>query len=144
SRPDGTVGAYRQKTVDRLFGGMLAARFSEIAQQPDAPFVLAFAGRNRFFARSKDAASLTAFAKEGQIERALDVMLTEAERASRFGFTATELERSKQNILRNYERQAIEKETRESYIRADEYVRNFLIDESLPSADDEFALHKKF
>ncbi|HKP36870.1 MAG TPA: insulinase family protein [Pyrinomonadaceae bacterium] len=144
SRPDGTVGAYRQKTVDRLFGGMLSARFSEIAQQPDAPFAFAFAGRGRFFARSKDTASLTAFAKEGQIERALDVMLTEAERASRFGFTATELERAKVNMLRNYERLAIEKDTQESYNRADEYVRNFLSDETLPSAEYEFELHKKF
>jgi hypothetical protein len=27
--------------------------------------------------------------------------------------------------------------------RADEYVRNFLADETLPNADDEYALHKR-
>jgi zinc protease len=144
SRPEGTVGAYRQKTVDRLFAGMLAARFSEIAQQPDAPFLFAFGGRGRFFARTKDSASLIAFVKEGKIEAALDTLLTEAERAARFGFTATELERQKQNVLRNYERLAMEKDTQESANRADKYVRNFLSDETLPSAEDEFALHKKF
>jgi zinc protease len=144
AREEGTVGAYRQKTVDRLFSGMLSSRLSEIAQQPNAPFITAFAGRGSFFARSKDSAILTALVKEDSIERGLDSLLTEAERVARFGFTATELQRQKQNVLRNYERGAIEKENRESGSRADEYVRNFLMNETLPSADDEYALHKRF
>src|SRR5207253_9707469 len=56
----------------------------------------------------------------------------------------TELERRKQSELRNYERLALEKENRQAGNRADEYVRNFLQDETLPSADDEDALHKRF
>jgi zinc protease len=144
ARAEGTVGAYRQKTVDRLFSGMLSSRFSEIAQQPNSPFIAAFAGRGSFFARSKDSAVLTALVKEDAIERGLDTLLTEAERVARFGFTVTELQRQKQSVLRNYERNAIEKENRESGSRADEYVRNFLVNETLPSADDEYALHKRF
>jgi zinc protease len=144
ARKEGSVGNYRQKTVDRLFAGMLSARFSELAQKPDAPFIGAFAGRGRFFARSKDSASLGALVKENGIERGLDVLMTEAERVARFGFTATELARQKQNVLRNYERNAVDKENRLSASRADEYVRNFLVNETLPSADDEYALHKKF
>ena len=144
SRPEGTIGAYRQKTVDGLFSGMLTARFSEIAQQPNAPFINAGAGRGSFFARSKDSATLAALVKEDGIERGLDALLTEAERVARFGFTATELDRQKQAVLRNYERYALEKENTESGSRADEYVRNFLDNESLPSADDEYALHKRF
>ena len=90
---------------------MLSTRFAEIIQQPDAPFINAFAGRGNFFARSKDSATLWAMVKEDGVERGLDALLTEAERVERFGFTATEFERQKQNILRNYERIAIEKET---------------------------------
>ena len=82
--------------------------------------------------------------KEGNIERALDALLSEAERVERFGFTATELDRQKQSVLRNYERLALEKENTLSASRADEYVRNFLQNETLPSADDEYALHKRF
>ena len=144
SRPEGTVGEYRQKTVDRLFSGMLSARLSELAQKPDPPFAVGIAGRGSFFARSKDSAVLIALTKEDGIERALDTLLSEAERVARFGFTATELDRQKQSVLRNYERQAIEKENRLSGSRADEYVRNFLENESLPTADDEYALHKRF
>ncbi len=143
-RPQGSVGEYRQKTVDRLFSGMLSSRLSEIAQQPDAPFVIAFGFRGGFFARSKDSASLRALVKEGNIERGLDSLVSEAERVARFGFTPTELERQKLSVLRNYERNALEKENRPSGSRADEYVRNFLTNETLPSADDEYSLHKRF
>src|SRR5882762_2924836 len=144
ARPEGTVRDYRQKTVDRLFSGMLSARLSELAQKPDAPFIQAFAGRGSFFARSKDSASLGALVKGNNIEGALDALHSEAERVERFGFTATELDRQKQNVLRTYERLAIEKENRLAGDRADEYVRNFLENETLPTVDDEYALHKRF
>jgi zinc protease len=123
---------------------MLSARFGEIAQQPNAPFLQAFAGRGNFFAKSKDSATLAALVKEDGIERGLDALLTEAQRVARFGFTASELDRQKQNVLRLYERNAIEKENRESASRAGEYQRNFLTGEPLPTADDEYNLHKKF
>jgi zinc protease len=144
ARPEGTVRDYRQKTVDRLFSGMLSARLAELGQKADAPFIQAFAGRGRFFAPSKDAATLLALAKEGSVEPALEVLLNEAERVARFGFTATELERQKQSVLRSYERMSLEKENTLSADRAGEYVRNFLQDETLPTPEDEYALHKRF
>src|SRR6185436_19594951 len=144
SRPQKTVADYRQQTVDNLFSGMLSARFAEITQQPNAPFLNAGAGRNNFFAKSKDTATLVAIVKEDGIERGLEALLNEAERVARFGFTATEFERQKQNVMRNYEQYALEKENTESSQRAAEYIRNFLEGEPLPSADDEYALHKKY
>lgn len=144
SREDKTVGDYRQKTVDNLFASMLTARFSEMMQQPNAPFFNAGAGRGAFFARTKDVAFLSALVKDDGIERGLDALLTEAERVSRFGFTATELERQRQDTLRTYEQYALETENTESASRANEYVRNFLDNEPLPSPADEYALHKRF
>ena len=144
ARPQGSIGAYRQKTVDRLFGGMLNARFAELTQKPDAPFVFGFGGRGGFLARTKEVAFLNALVKENGVERGLQALLTEAERVARFGFTETELARQKANVLRNYERLALEKDNTLAVNRAGEYVRNFLIDETLPSADDEYALHQRF
>ena len=144
ARPAGSVGVYRQKTVDRLFGGMLNARFAELTQKPDAPFVLGFGGRGGFLARTKEIAFLNALVKEDGIERGLQALLTEAERVARFGFTETELARQKANVLRSYERLALEKDNTLAASRASEYVRSFLINETLPSADDEYALHKRF
>ena len=144
SRQQGSVAEYRQEIVDNLFSAMLTARFQEIAQKPDAPFIFAGAGRGNFLARNKDGASLTALVKEGGVERGLEALLVEADRVSRFGFTATEMDRQKQDLLRGYERAAVEKESRESSSRADEYIRNFLSNEPLPAIDDEYGLHQRF
>jgi len=143
-REQGSVGEYRQKTVDRLFSGMLTARFSELTQKPDSPFIFAAAGRGSFLSRTKDQAALFAQVKEDGVERGLDALLAEPERVSRFGFTATELDRQKQNVLRNYERMATETDNTVSASRAAEYIRNFLQNETLPSPDDEYTLHKRF
>ena len=144
ARKQGTVGAYREDIVDSLFSSMLSARFSEMAQKPDAPFLAAGAGRSSFINPTKDEAELSARVKEDGIEKALDAMLTEVERVTRFGFTATELDRQRQNRLRSYERIVIEDQNRFSNSRADEYIRNFLTDEPLPGAEFEQALHQRF
>ena len=144
ARREGSIGVYRQKTVDRLFAGMLNARFAELAQKPDAPFVFGFSGRGGFLARTKEIAYLGALVKEGAVENAMRALLTEAERVARFGFTDTELARQKTSVLRSYERLALEKANALSSAKADEYVRSFLTGETLPSADDEYALHQRF
>jgi zinc protease len=144
SRPFGTVGVYRQRLIDRLFGSMLSARLSEIGQKPDAPFLSAYAGRGRFVGPSKDTASLGALVTDGGVERGIEAVLAEAERVLRFGFTPGELDRQKQTMLRARERALAEKDNVQSAARADEYVRNFLVGETLPSLDDEYALVARF
>ena len=96
ARPQGTIGAYRQKTVERLFSGMLAARYFRVGPigRRSVPFRVR---RSREVPGAfKEAASLVAVVKEGGVERGLEALLTEAERVSRFGFTETELARQKQ------------------------------------------------
>ena len=144
AEPEGTVGAYRQKTVERLFSGMLNARLAEITQKPDAPFLLGFTGRSAFLTRSKDIAFLSALIKDDGVENGLRALRTEAERVARFGFTESEMARQKANILRGYEQYVMEKANTLSADKAAEYIRNFLQDETLPSADDEYELHKRF
>ena len=144
TRPYGTVGVYRQRLVDGLFASMLSARLAEIARKPDAPFLNAFAGRGRFVGRSKDTASLGALVKDGAVERGLEAVLAEAQRVARFGFTATELDRRKQTMLRARERALAERENVQSGAKAAEYIRHFLVGETLPSLEDEYALVARF
>jgi len=143
-RKQGSFGQYRQDILEGLYSDLLSRRFSEIAQKPGAPFLAAGAGRSSFIARTKDEASLSARVKEDGIEKGLEAMLAEVERVTRFGFTATELDRERQNILRAYERIVIEDQNRQSNSRADEYVRNFLTDEPLPGAELEQSLQQRF
>jgi zinc protease len=138
-----TVGAYRQKIVERLYSGMLNSRLSELAQKADPPFLAAGSERGLFI-RSVEAFSLSAMVKEGGIERGLDALFTEFDRVSRFGFTPTELERQKRDVLRNYERLYAERDKRESSALASEYIRNFTQRDTIPGIAYEYELYKRF
>ena len=92
----------------------------------------------------KEAAILNAIPKEGAVDRTLDLLLTEAVRAARFGFTPTEYERQKLDTLRTYERYFAERDKHESAVLASEMIRNFLQKETLPGPALEFALHQRF
>ena len=101
-------------------------------------------GAGRFVGRSKDTASLGALVKDGGVERGLQAVLAEAERVSRFGFTATELDRRKQTMLRARERRSRSERTCSPAPRPPSNIRNFLVGETLPSLEDEYALVARF
>ena len=138
-----TIGAYRNDIVAGLFAGMLSARFAEMAQKPDAPFLAAGTSRGQFV-RSAEATTLSALVKEDGIERGLRALFAETARVAQFGFTATELDRQKQNILRGLERAVAEKDTQDSGALADEYVRNFATREPIPGIVYEQGLYQRF
>jgi zinc protease len=139
-RDQSTVGDYRQKTVEVLFNSMLNARFNEIAQKPDPPFLAAAASEDRLVA-SKEVFVLSAMVPENGIERGLRTLYTEGERVARFGFTTTEFERQKSDMARFYERALVERETEDSNDFAEEFTRSFLEGEPIPGIEYEQALH---
>ncbi|MFA5781992.1 MAG: insulinase family protein [Bacteroidales bacterium] len=138
-----TVEDYKEILTRNLFNEMLNARFTEITVQPNAPFIMAQSDYGNFLARSTDAYQLYAFPKENQIEKAFETLLIENERVKQFGFTATEFERMKDQILNDYEKASKEFDKTESNTLVNEYVDNFLNKEPIPGARNEFKLAKK-
>ena len=102
-RESNTVGGYKLDLIESLFSMMLNDRLDEIRQKPDAPFIGAGGGKSNFLG-DRDAFTLTAFVPDGGVLKGLDAVLAEAIRLQKHGFTATELTRAKQNLLRSYER----------------------------------------
>jgi len=141
---NGTYGDYRNQIMQTLYTGMLNNRYQEISQKPDAPFLYAGAGYGAFVSRSIDVYSLSLAAKENQIEKSLEVVLTENERVRRFGFLAAELEREKKDLLSMYDKLAKEADKTESRSYADEYVRNYMEKESIPGIQKEFEIVRDF
>ena len=138
-----TVADYRRALVNALYDQMVNARLSEIQQRPDAPF--AYAGTSRgSFVRTKDAHYLYAGVKESEFERAAEALLTEAERVRRYGFTATELDRARTNLLRGLEQQYAERDRTNSNVFAQEYVTSTLTKTPIVSVGDEKALAERF
>ena len=138
-----TVGAYRQQIVERLFSAMLGARFAEIAQKPDAPFIGAGAGRSNFV-RTKEVSTLGALVKGDAIDKTIDVLFTEAERVARFGFTPGEFERPKANIMASLERAVREKDNTPAASIAGELARHVTDREPVPGIVYEYELYKRF
>ena len=138
-----TIGGYRQQLVEGLYNGMLNLRLGEIARNPNPPFLGAGSSKGSLV-RSKGAYLLSANVPEDGIERGLEVVFTEAERVARFGFTASELERQKIDVLRGIERAYTDRANRGSASYAAEYSRAFLDDEPIPGIEYEFELYKRF
>jgi zinc protease len=145
ARNQGSVGGYRDLMLDQLFASMLSDRLDEISQSANPPFLRAAADRALFPApRTKDDAVMQALVAPDGVTRGLDALVTELQRVTRFGFTPTELARAKQAMMAGSERVAAESPDRESASRADEYTRNFLEDEALPTIWQELAFHRRF
>jgi zinc protease len=145
ARNQGTVGGYRDLIRDQLFSGMLTARLAQLTQTANPPFFRASANRGLFPApRSRDAAALGALVAGDGVTRGLDALVTELQRVVRLGFTTTEFDRARQAMMRDYERAVTQSPDRESESRADEYTRNFLQSEALPTIWQELAFHRRF
>jgi zinc protease len=142
-REQATVDSYRQRIIDHLYAGIFNDRLAELSQKADPPFVAANVNRT-IFVRTMEAATMTSIAKPDGIERAMDAMITEGERVARYGFTLSELEREKRTLLRLYEQATTEKTSQDSAPLADEYIRNYLTDESIPGIAWEYEQHQKF
>jgi len=145
ARDQGSIGGYRDILKDQLFSQMLGDRLDELAQGERPPFLRAAAGRGLFPApKTRDEASLQALVPNDGATRGLDALVSELKRVTTFGFTTTELERAKQANMAASERAAEESPDRESASRADEYTRNFLQREALPTIWQELAFHRRF
>ena len=138
-----TIGDYRRSIVDRLFGAMLSARLDEIANSPNAPFLRAETDRG-LLVRTAEVTSLVALVPPGGVERGLTALFTELNRAARFGFTQTELNREKLNTQLYLERAMAERDKSASGPLADEFVRNFIHAEPIPGIVYEYGLSQRF
>jgi zinc protease len=140
-RDERTVGDFRTGLVTSFFDGMLNARLSEITQRPEAPFAFASGGRGEFV-RTKDAYQLFAGVKESGFASAAQALLAEAERVSRFGFTQSELDRQRTNLLRSYEQRFLERDKSNSAQFVQALVSHALTGDPFPSIGQEQELVK--
>jgi len=140
-RAEVTVADYRERLAEILVDGMFDARLREIVQRPDAPFLGARASGGRAV-RSKDIYSLSAVVKDGGIERGLEAVLTESERVTQHGFTPTELDREKKDLLRGMEQAYAERSKTESGEFVDAYVDAYLEGDPIPSIAQDYQLTK--
>ncbi|MBI1804163.1 MAG: insulinase family protein [Ignavibacteriae bacterium] len=134
---------YRRSLVEGMYNSMLNDRLNELTKKPDPPFLFASSSNGRLV-RTKSDYGLEAGVKDNGILRGMEAILAEAYRVRKFGFTQSELDRQKKEMLRGIERTYAERDKTESSSFAAEYIRNFLTNESIPGIAFEYALYKKY
>lgn len=138
-----TAADYRENIIHVLFNQMLAARFAELSRQSDPPFVEASANIGSFFGgTSIFDANLNA--RPGGLEKGFKAVWSEMERLKRFGFTSTELERTKQSYQNAMETALKEKNKTSSESFVKEYQNYFLKGIAAPGIETEYKLTNEY
>lgn len=132
---------YREQLITNLYSSVLRNRYNELLQKGDAPFINGFAAYyNREVKMDVFHNSITL--KADNILGGIESMLSETERAHRYGIVATELERAKTAMLSRMEKQYKERNKQNNDRLAGNYKRNFLTNEPTPGIEFEFVAMK--
>ena len=125
-----------QDYVTDIVGSMLGARFSEMTQEPDCPFVQAMCDDESYLLfRTKDAFTMIGVPKEGKDMETLAALIREAKRAREFGFTGTEYERAKSEYLASLEKAYTNRDKRKNDEYGNDYRDHYLTNEPIPSIE---------
>lgn len=121
-----TLNDLRGSLQRSLFNMMLGNRIQELTQKANPPFVYGASNYGGFLG-NLDAFSSVAVPKDAaSVEGAIRAVLDENARAQRFGFTATELARAKQELTTGVEQAYREREKTRSSSLVGQYVQYFL------------------
>jgi len=135
--PVKTWAAYRQNIVEGLVSSLISQRLAELTQKENPPFIFANTSYSQFI-RGYNSFSSFAVLGEGTVQNALDALMEETNRARRFGFLQTELERAKASLLNGAERAYNERDKSESGVLIWQYVSNFLQGTAIPGAEHRY------
>lgn len=136
-----TIGDYRDDLEQQLFTTLINQRLQELTQKENPPFIFASTSFGSF-ARGYDAFNAFGSVGTGDVNKGMNALLEEIERVKRYGFTASELERAKKNMLAMYESAYNNRDKTESGNYVNEYINHFLEQEPSPGIEKEFEFVK--
>lgn len=140
----GSVAEVVQSYINTLITSMINIRLSDIAQKSNPPYTRAFASYGDFIvAQTKESFSVSAIAKENQIDVALKAIVNELEIIKRHGFTGAELERIKASYSSSLEQIFNEREKLSSDFFVEQLLNYFLTEEPYAGIENEYLLMKQ-
>ncbi len=138
----GTDMAYVQTLALELVCDMFNNRLSELSMKPEATFV----GAGSYYGelvKLKDAFVAVYLTKQGQEVAAYKDLLTQLEKMRRYGFTHSEYDRVKKEMLAAYEKSYNERNTMRNIMYAQEYIRHYLDASPIPGIEWEYETVKQ-
>lgn len=136
---DNTVASRRNATLQSLAFDMIATRLSDDISRGASPFVSATVN-DESYVRRLDAPSIVIDAERAQARAALDALTEEVERARRFGFDATELDRAMRSYRGASQTALDSSATVQDLELTTRYVEHFLAGTPMPDADTTYQI----
>lgn len=128
------LGYLREKTIQSLYGMITRDRINELLQKGVPPFVTGSIGYSGLV-EGYEMLVISASAKPDQGDLAFKSIYTEAQRIYQHGFTASELERAKTNLLTSYESRYKQRDKINNDEFASDFKSHYIEGEPLTSID---------
>ena len=116
--------AFVTDLLKEIISNIMAERFEEITTKPGAPFLMAALGIGEITETCEAVFGDVAF-KEGETIPALKAFYTEIEKMKRYGFTDSEVQRAKDDIISHYEKRAEGADSRQNSEFIQPIISNF-------------------
>ncbi len=128
--------------IDELVATMYNNRMEELTQKANPPFIFGYGYYGTFFVSdTKDAWTGLAYAKDKDgIDEALSAIVAENKRMQQYGFTASEFERAKADLMKRIENQYDERDKQETGRLFYPILNHFLTNEPLMGIENEYML----
>ena len=131
--------------INSIICKVVNARLNELALKADCPFTQAGVSYGSYWvSKTKDALNVSIVPKSGKDVEAFQVVMQELERASRFGFTGTEVFRAKEEFISSLETLYNNRDKQKHNFYTQQYVRHFLEGNAIPDLETEFQIYKLF
>jgi len=139
-----TEAFFRNDYVSSVVQMMVNERLGDIARTKQSPFTSAsFHNDNFSIAKAKEAFALRALVKKDSIEAATRVLAEEMSRIIQHGFTQSEYDRAAKRARALIDDYFANSERRDNDELSQEYIRNFLDGEPIPSVEDYMEIIKR-
>lgn len=136
-----TVAGLVKDYIQNISATIMAERFDEILHRANPPFIQAMAYDDDYMiSKTKGAWTVAALVKEGEIDSTLTTLVNETERVKRFGFTPSEYDRARINVLKQYESAYNERDKQKNDAYTREYVNHFTKGGYIPGIEMEYSL----
>ena len=138
----GDISYWLKGFIDDLVSTMFNNRMQELTQKANPPFIFGYGYYGTFFVSdTKDAWTTTAYAKDKDgIDEALAALVAESKRMQEYGFTASEFERAKADLMKRIQSQYDERDKQETSRYFYPILYHFLNNEPLMGIENEYML----
>jgi zinc protease len=128
--------------LDQLVSTMYNNRMEELTQKANPPFIFGYGYYGTFFVSdTKEAWTGLAYAKDKDgIDEAMNAIVAENKRMQQYGFTASEYERAKADLMKRIENQYDERDKQETARYFYPILNHFLTNEPLLGIENEYML----